>query len=181
MPTKYLQDVSEEYLPNTEEELFLWEREVELGPAGVAEIGPSGEVPSNEKEWPGPRLRGGSWRWQGLAAVQVSVVMWRWMRSKAPELDLEGIYEELDKPQGRILGGGVPEWTQWEKSVPRGCSRQGVHSDRGQGCVSGMGWMERDESYVGGESGLGRGWLQKASWRLPFFLFLIQKRWEWCS
>ena len=38
-----------------------------------------------------------------------SVVMWRWMRLKAPELDLEGIYEELDKPQGRILGGGVPE------------------------------------------------------------------------
>ena len=77
-------------------------------------------MPSNEKEWPGPRLRGGSWRWQGLAAVQVSVVMWRWMRSKAPELDLEGIYEELDKPQGRILGGGVPECKHSERKASPG-------------------------------------------------------------
>lgn len=72
---------------------------------------------SREEQQPGQQLRGGrghgpsgSWRWQGLAAVQVSAGPWRWMRLEKPELNLEGqvdIYEELDQPQEKIPGRRV--------------------------------------------------------------------------
>lgn len=70
------------------EELFLREGEVGLDPEGVAEIGASGEAPSKQEEPPEQRLRGGGWRWQGLAAVRASTGTWWRMRSE--ELELEG-------------------------------------------------------------------------------------------
>lgn len=79
-----------------------------------------------------------------MAAVQVSVVMWRWMRLKAPELDLEGIYEELDKPQGRILGGGVPECKHSERKVSLGVVQGREFTvTEGRGVCQGWGgWRE---------------------------------------
>lgn len=86
-PTKCWQDVSEEGRPNAGEELFLREGEVGLGPEGVAEIGASGEAPSEQEEPPEQRLRGGGWRWQGPAAVRASTGTWWRMRSEEQELE----------------------------------------------------------------------------------------------
>lgn len=52
----------------------------------------------------------GSWRWQGLAAVQASVGTQRWIPLGKPEPNLEGrvgMYEEIDNPQEKIPWGEV--------------------------------------------------------------------------